>query len=121
MEKSEFYVLIEHHFLRRKTLSETKAKLDKYYLDFAPLYGMVQKWFSEFHCGRTSPETIPSPGHENEITTPEMINKIHDIVLYNLKVKVCEKAEVLSISTKRVVNILHTNLCMRKLCARWVP
>ena len=30
MEKSEFCVLIERYFLRGNTLSETKAKLDKY-------------------------------------------------------------------------------------------
>ena len=40
-KKGEFHVLIEHYFLRRKTLSETKAKLDKYYSDSAPSYGMV--------------------------------------------------------------------------------
>ena len=39
MEKSEFRVLIEHAFLCRQTLTETKAKLDKYYLDSAPSYG----------------------------------------------------------------------------------
>ena len=49
-----------------------------------------------------------------------MINKIHDIVLSDLKVKVREIAEVIFISTKRVVNILHTHLCIRKLCARWI-
>ena len=54
MEKSEFPVLIEHYFLRGKTLSENKAKLDKYYSDSAPSYGMVQKWFTEFRCVRTS-------------------------------------------------------------------
>ena len=47
---------------------------------------MVQKWFIEFCCGRASTETIPSPGRPNEITTPEMINKIHDIVLNHPKV-----------------------------------
>ena len=47
-------------------------------------------------------ETIPSPGRPNEITTPEMINKIHSIVL-------------------NVVNILHTHLYMRKLCVKWMP
>ena len=41
MEKSEFRVLIEHYFLRRKTLSETKANLDKYYSDSATSYGVV--------------------------------------------------------------------------------
>ena len=82
---------------------------------------MVQKWFTEFRCGRTSTEIIPSPSRPNEITTPEMINKIHAIVLNDPKMKVREIAEIVSISTGRVVNILHTHLCMRKLCARWVP
>ena len=50
-----------------------------------------------------------------------MINKLHDILLNDPKVKVREIAEILSISIERVVNILHTHLCMRKLWARWVP
>ena len=111
MEKSEFCVLIEHYFLRRKTSLETKAKLDKYYSDSFPLYGIVQKWFTEFRCARTSTETIPSPGRPNEITTPQMIHKIHDIVLNDPKVKVREITEIVSISTERVGNILHTHLC----------
>ena len=82
---------------------------------------MVQKWFTEFRCDRTSTETIPSPGRLNEITKSEMINKIHDIILNDPKVKVREIVEIVSISIERVVNILHTHLCMRKLCARWVP
>ena len=116
MEKSEFRVLIKHYFLRGKTLLETKAKLDKYHCDSAPSYGMVQKWFTKFHCGRTSTKTIPSPGLPNEITTPEMLNKIHDIVSNYPKVRVREIAKIVSISTERVVNIFHT-----KLCAKWVP
>ena len=48
MEESEFRVLIKHYFLRGKTLPETKAKLDKYYSDFAPSYEMFQKWLSNF-------------------------------------------------------------------------
>ena len=68
MQKSEFCVLINHYFLRKETLSETKATLDKYYSDSALSYGMVQKWFTEFRCARTRTETIPSPGRPNEIT-----------------------------------------------------
>ena len=105
MEKSEFRMLIKHYFMRGKTLSETKAKLDEYYSDFAPSYGMIQKCFTEFRCGRTSAKTIPSPGRPNEITTPELISKIHDIVLNDPKEKV---REIVSISTERVINILHT-------------
>ena len=38
-------VLIKHYFFRRKISPETKTKFHKYYLDSAPTYGMVQKWF----------------------------------------------------------------------------
>ena len=53
---------------------------------------MVQKWFTKFRRGRTSTQTIPSPGRPNEITTPKKINEIHDIVLNDPKVKVREIA-----------------------------
>ena len=55
------------------------------------------------------------------MTAREIINNIHDIVLNDPKVKVREIAKIVSISTERVFNTLHTHLCMKKLCARWVP
>ena len=88
--------------MRGKRYSEIKVKLDKYYSVSSPFYG------------------IPIPVRPNEITTPEMINKIHDIVLNDLKVKVREIAEIVSTPTERVVSILHIHLFMRKLCSRWV-
>ena len=92
-----------------------RCTLDKkYYSDSAPSYGMVQKWFT-FRCSRTSTETILSTSRPNEITTPEMFIKIHDIVLNDPKMKVRAIAEIISISTERVINILHTHLCMKKL------
>ena len=42
-EKIEFQVLIKHYFLRGKTVSKTKVKLDKYYTGSSPSYGLVQK------------------------------------------------------------------------------
>jgi histone-lysine N-methyltransferase SETMAR len=35
--------------------------------------------------------------------------------------KVCEIAETIGISKERVGYILHEELGMKKLCARWVP
>ena len=107
-------MLIKHYFLRGEILSETKARLDEYYSDSAPSYGMARKWFTEFSCGCTNTETISSPGRPNDITTPEIINIIHDIVLNDPKVKVLVIAKIVSILTKRVDNIFHTHLCMRK-------
>ena len=94
------------------------VKLDNYFLDSASSYRMIQKWFTEFRCGRASTEIIPSPDSPDKITRPEMTNKIHDIVLNDTKVKVREIAEIVFILTEHMVNILNTHLCMRKLCAR---
>ena len=85
------------HFLRGIILKETKTKLDKYYLDSVPSYGVFQKWFTEFGYDRTSTVTIPSLGRPNDITTLEMINKIHDIALSDPKVNVRKIAKITSI------------------------
>jgi len=47
MEKSEFRVLIKHYYLRKKTVTQIKEKLDKYYGDSAPSIAMVKKWFTD--------------------------------------------------------------------------
>lgn len=121
MEKKEFRVLIKHYFLRGKSITETEEKLRKYYGDSAPSHGMVHKWFTEFRCGRTNTTDAERSGRPAEITTEEMINKIHDIVLEDRRVKISEIAKKVNISNERVFNILHEHLGMKKLSARWVP
>lgn len=121
MEKSEFRVLIKHYFLRKKTITQTKAKLDKYYGDSAPSISMVKKWFTEFRCGRTSTEDAERSGRPVEVSTSETIEKIHDMVLADRRLKVREIVEAIGISHGSVVSILNDHLGMRKLSARWVP
>ena len=120
MEKSEFRVLIKHYFLRKKTISETKKKLDKYYPDSAPLIGMIHKWFSEFCCGRTSTSDAERSGRPKEVTTPEVVQKIYEI-MNNHCMKLREVADIVNISYECVYNIIHEELHMKKLSARWVP
>lgn len=107
--------------MRGKTINETEEKLKKYHGDSAPSHGMVHKWFTEFRCGRTSTTDAERPGRPIEVTTEEMVTKIHDIVLEDRRVKVREIAKKVSISNERVFNILHEHLGMKKLSARWVP
>ena len=51
----------------------------------------------------------------------DMVNKIHDVVLADHRVKIREIADIVSISIERVQNILHKELGMKKPSARWVP
>jgi len=46
---------------------------------------------------------------------------LHDMVLDDWRIKVREIAETIGISKERVWYILHEELDMKKLCARWVP
>ena len=61
-------------------------------------------------------EIISSSGLPNEITTPKIINKNHNIVLNDPKMEVRKIADVVSLSTEHVVNISHTYLFIKKQC-----
>lgn len=59
-------------------------------------------------------------GRPFEVTTQKIIDKIHVMVMDDRRVKVRDIASAVGISEKRVHNILHTHLNMKKLAARWV-
>ena len=121
MGKCEFRVLIKHYFLRGKSIKETEEKLAKYNKESAPSHGMVHKCFTEYRCSRISTSDADRPGRPKEVTSQEMIDKIHDIVLKDRRLKVREIIETVIISVGCVWRILHECLGMRKLSARWVP
>ena len=81
---------------------------------------MVKKWFTEFRCGRTSTKDAERSGRPVEVSTPETIEKIHDLVLADRRLKVREIVDIIGISHGSVVSILNEHLEMRKLSARWV-
>ena len=93
-------------FLREKTITETKAKLYKYYGDSAPSISMLTKWFIEFRCGRTSTIDAERAGRPVEIAMPETIEKIRNMVLADRRLKVREIVEAIGMSHGSVVSIL---------------
>ncbi|GAB0087711.1 uncharacterized protein DMENIID0001_020500 [Sergentomyia squamirostris] len=121
MEKNDFRVLIKHYFLRGKSPMETKEKLVKYYGENSPSTRMIYKWFSEFRCGRTDTKDAARPGRPIEVTTPEMIEKINQIVMNDKSVKVRQIAQKVGISSDRVHNILHEHLQFQRINGNWEP
>ena len=53
--------------------------------------------------------------------TPEIIDQIHELILEDHRISAKSIAEQLSISRERVGSIIHKDLDMRKLFAKWVP
>ena len=54
------------------------------------------------------------------MTTPEIIDQIHKLILEDSRISAKSIAEQLRISCERVGSIIHEDLDMRKLSAKWV-
>jgi len=63
----------------------------------------------------------PRPGRPKTVTTPEIIDKIHEVILEDRRISAKSIAEQLGISHERVGSIIHEDLDMRKLSAKSVP
>ncbi|KYM93284.1 hypothetical protein ALC53_00220, partial [Atta colombica] len=72
---------------------------------------------NEFKRNRTC--DAPRSGRPIEAATPEIVDKIHNIVLTDRRVNVRELVEATGIS-HGTISILHEQLDMKKLSARWV-
>uniref|UniRef100_A0A0K2TKK1 Putative LOC101241631 [Hydra vulgaris] n=1 Tax=Lepeophtheirus salmonis TaxID=72036 RepID=A0A0K2TKK1_LEPSM len=91
MEEKEFHVLIKHYFMKGKMPQENKNKLDKHYGDSAPLTRTVCTWFKIVRSGHMgTSDAQRSVERTVEVTTPEFIDNIHYIVMYDRRVKVHE-------------------------------
>ena len=55
------------------------------------------------------------------MTTPEIIDQIHELILEDRWISAKSIAEQLGVSCERVGSIIHEDLDMQKLSAKWVP
>ena len=53
--------------------------------------------------------------------TPEFIDQIHELILEDRRISAKSIAEQLGISREWVGSIIHKDLDMQKLSAKWVP
>lgn len=63
---------------------ETKEIRDQLNEDngtFAPSFTTVYNWVNEFQCGQVSTQDEPCFGRPVDVIIPEMIDKIHSMVL----------------------------------------
>jgi len=121
MDKTEYRAVIKFFVKEGLTSKEIHSKFIKVYGDSSPSFSTIKKWAAEFKRGRTSIEYDPREGRPKSATTPEIIEQVHDIVLDDGRMKVREIAETIGVSKERVGYILHEELDMKKLCARWMP
>jgi len=107
--------------LQAKAPKEIHAILTKTLGVHVPSYATVKNWLAQFKRGDFSAWDAPRPGRPKTLTTPEIIDQIHELILEDRRISVKSIAEKLDISRERVGSIIHEDLDMRKLSARWVP
>ena len=87
-------VVIKHLYLKGLTSKEIKVEFDEVHGTSAPVFATVCNWVNDFKRGHTSTKGEHLSVHPVEVTTPEMIDKIHNMIL---------------------------KLSVKKISARWVP
>jgi len=77
---------------------------------------------AQFKRGDFSTCDAPRLGRPKTVSTPEIIYQIHELILEDRRISAKSIAEQLGgISRGRVGPIIHEDLGMRKLSAKWVP
>ncbi|XP_071446103.1 uncharacterized protein [Hetaerina americana] len=121
MEKNEFRAVIKHYYLKGSTAKEIKAELDEVHGSCAPSYATVYNWINKFKRGLTSTNDRHRSGRPVEVSSSEMIDKIHDMVLSDQHITVREIVEATGISQGTVFSVLREKLGLEKISSKWVP
>jgi len=76
---------------------------------------------AQFKRGDFSTCDDPHPGRPKRVTTPEIIDQIHELILEERRISSKSRDEELAIPRERVRSIILEDLDMRKLSAKWAP
>jgi len=90
MDKIEYRAVIKFFVKEGLTPNKIHSKFINVYGDSSPSFSAIMKWAAEFKRGRTSLEVDPREGRPKSATTPEIIEQVHDMILDDRRIKVCE-------------------------------
>jgi len=89
--------------------------------EHAPSYATVKNCVAQFKRGDFSTCDAVRPGRPKTVTTPEIIEKIQELIFEDRRISAKSIAEQLGISREQVRSVIHEYWDMRKLSAKWVP
>ena len=101
-------------FLRGKAPNEIHAILTETLREHAPSYATVKNWVAQFKRGDFSTCDAPRPGRPKTVTTSEIIDQIHELILEDRRISAKSIGEQLGISREQVGPIIHEDLDMQK-------
>ena len=81
----------------------------------------VYDWFKRFRDGKETTEDEPRSGWPLTSRTPDMIERVRQMLAQDRRVTLRLMAEELGISKDTVHTIVHEDLGKQKICSRFVP
>jgi len=81
----------------------------------------IKTWVAQFKYGDYSTCDAPRPGGPKTVTTPEIIDQIHELIFKDRWISAKLIAEQMGITCEQVGSIIHEDLGMQKFSAKWVP
>ena len=113
----ETRAVVKFFFLQGKAPKEIHAILTETLGEHAPLYATVKNWVTQYKHGDFSTFDAPHLGRLKTVTTLEIIDQIHELILEDRWISAKSIAEQLDISRERFRSIIHEDLDMPKLSA----
>ena len=98
---------IKFFFLQGKAQKEIHAILEETLGEHATSYDTIKNWVAQFKRSDFSTCDTPCPGRPKTVTTPEIIDQIHELNLEDRRISAKSIAEQLGISRERVGSIIH--------------
>ena len=108
-------------FVQGKALKEIHTILTETLGEHATSYASVKNRVLLFKRGDFYTCCAPRPERLKRMTSPEIIDQIHKLILEDRRISAKSIAEELGISRERVGSIILEGLDMRMLLAKWVP
>ena len=105
-------------FLQSKEPKEIRAILKETLAEHAPSHATVKNWVAQFKRRDFSTCDVPHPGRRKTVTTPEITDQIHELILEYRRISAKSIAEQLGISRERVGSIICEDLDKLKFSAK---
>ena len=123
MERKDFEVRTNIKFLVKLGWKGTKIiqALQTVYKGDAPKKTCVYKWIERFRDGREAVKDDEGCGRPKTSKNNEKIDFVRNLVKEDGRLTVYQIAETVGILVGSAHSILHDDLCLSKLSARWVP